>query len=191
MPCLSCNNSQPEYTFRVLEVHTLHIRDFSGERLVQALGEKRTFEVCAACVSSEMRAALYPAGRISRKCSGFVVLLLAGLGLTLTVSLNPEMMNALRVIGPLAAFVGVSGTIGKVREILAHRKILAGMSESDALHFSAWQCLLNNAPKKYNDNNITYIPIDDALKFTPEELAVQYGLLSPISRKAYELIHKE
>ena len=188
MPCLSCNNSQPEYSFRVLEVHTLHIRDFSGERLVQALGETRTFEVCAACVSSEMRAVLYPAGRILRKCSGFVMLLLAGLGLTLTVSLNPEMMNALRLIGPLAVFVGVSGTIGKVREILAQRKVLAGMSEQEARKSSAWQCVLKDAPKKYNDNDITYLPIDDALKFTPEELAVKYCLLSPISRKAYEVI---
>ena len=191
MKCISCNNSQPEYSFRVLEVHTLHIRDFSGERLVQALGEEKVFSVCAACVSSEMRASLYPAGRILRKCSGFVVLFLAGLGLTLTVSLNAEMMNALRLIGPLAVFVGVSGTIGKMREILTQRKILAGMSEPEARKFSAWQCVLNSAPKKYNDNDITYIPIDDARAFTPAELAVKYGLLAPISRKAYELIHKE
>ena len=187
---LSCNDSQPEYTFRVLEVHTLHIRDFGGERLVQALGEEKVFSVCAACVSSEMRAALYPAGRILRKCLGFVVLFLTGLGLTLTVSLR-DVMLALRVIGPLAAFVGVSGAIGKVREILGQRRLLAGMSEPDGRKFSAWQCLLNNAPKKYNDNDITYIPIDDVRSFTPEELAVQYGLLSPISRKVYEVIHKE
>ena len=193
MKCISCNNSQPEYSFRVLEVHTLHIRDFSGERLVQALGEEKVFSVCAACVSSEMRASLYPAGRILRKCSGFTLLFLAGLGLTLTLSLREVMpaLNALRLIGPLAAFVGVSGTIGKMREILTQRKILAGMSEPEARKFSAWQCVLNSAPKKYNDNDITYIPIDDAQIFTPEELAVQYGLLAPISRKAYELIHKE
>ena len=190
MKCISCNNSQPEYSFRVLEVHTLHIRDFSGERLVQALGEEKVFSVCAACVSSEMRAVLYPAGRILRKCAGFVLLFLAGLGLTLTVSLR-DVMLALRVLGPLAVFVGISGTIGKVRETLQKRRILAGMSEPEARKFSAWQCVLNSAPKKYNDNDITYIPIDDTQIFTPEELAVQYGLLIPISRKAYELIHKE
>ena len=190
MKCISCNNSQPEYSFRVLEVHTLHIRDFSGERLVQALGEMRTFEVCAACVSSEMRAVLYPAGRILRKCSGFTLLFLAGLGLTLTLSLR-EVMPALRVLGPLAAFVGVSGTISKFREILTQRKNLAGMSEQEGRKFSAWQCVLKHAPRKFNDNDITYIPIDDERAFTPAELAVKYGLLAPISRKAYELIHKE
>ena len=191
MPCLSCSESPAEYSFRVLEIHTLHVRDFDGERLIQSLGEERVFSVCSACVSSEMRAVLFPAVRILNRCAGFGVLVLAGLVMTLTLSLKPELMGAVRVLGPLAVLTGISGILGRVREILAQRKILAGLSEDDALRFSAWGCVLKNAPKKYSDNDITYIPVDDAMSLSPEELAVKYGLLPAISRKAYEVIHKE
>ena len=100
-------------------------------------------------------------------------------------------MGAIRIIGPLAVLTGISGILGRAREILAQRKILAGLSENEARKYSAWQCVINNAPQKYNDNDITYIPVDDAMSLSPEELAVKYGLLPAISRKAYEVIHKE
>ncbi|MBQ7543327.1 MAG: hypothetical protein IJT02_00095 [Synergistaceae bacterium] len=189
MKCISCNNPQPEYSFRVLEVHTLHVRDFGGEKLIQALGETRTFDVCAACVSSEMRASLYPAGRILRRCTGFAGLFLAGIVMSLTLSLR-DIMNALRVIGPLCVFVGVSGTIARVRDALAQRRLLAGMTEPEALKLCAWQCVLKSAPKKYEDNDITYIPVDDAESLAPEELAVKYNLLPPISRKVRSKFHE-
>ena len=191
MPCLSCNKSPSEYSFRVLEIHTLHVRDFDGERLIQSLGEEIVFSVCSACVSSEMRAVLFPAVRILKGSAGFGVLIIAGLVMTLTLSLNAELMGAIRIIGPLAVLTGISGIFGRVREIFSHRKILAGLRENEARKYSAWQCVINNAPKKYNDNDITYIPVDDAMSLSPEELAVKYGLLPAISRKAYEVIHKE
>ena len=191
MPCLSCNKSPSEYSFRVLEIHTLHVRDFDGERLIQSLGEEIVFSVCSACVSSEMRAVLFPAVRILKGSAGFGVLIIAGLVMTLTLSLNAELMGAIRIIGPLAVLTGISGIFGRVREIFSHRKILAGLRENEARKYSAWQCVINNAPKKYNDNDITYIPVDDAMSLTPEELAVKYGLLPAISRKAYEVIYKE
>ena len=191
MPCLSCNKSPSEYSFRVLEIHTLHVRDFDGERLIQSLGEERVFSVCSACVSSEMRAVLFPAVRILKGSAGFMVLMFAGIAMSLTLSLKPELMGAIRIIGPLAVLTGISGIFGRVREILAQRKFLAGLSENEARKYSAWQCVINNAPKKYNDNDITYIPVDDAMSLSPEELAVKYGLLPAISRKAYEVIHKE
>ena len=191
MPCLSCSESPAEYSFRVLEIHTLHVRDFDGERLIQSLGEERVFSVCSACVSSEMRAVLFPAVRILKGSAGFGVLILAGLVMTLTLSLKPDLMGAIRIIGPLAVLTGISGIFGRAREILAQRKILVGLSENEARKYSAWQCVINNAPQKYNDNDITYIPVDDAMSLSPEELAVKYGLLPAISRKAYEVIHKE
>ena len=172
----------------MLEVHTLHVRDFDGEKLIQALGEEKVLSVCAACVSEEMRASLFPAGRILRACSGFGGLVLAGLVMTLTLSLR-DVMSALRVIGPMAVFVGVSGIAGKVREILKVRRNLEGMSEDGRLKACAWECVMKSAPKKYEDNDITYILIDEAEKLTPEELAMKHNLLPPIASKAYEVMH--
>lgn len=191
MKCFICKNSPAEYSFRAIEVHTLHVRGFDGENLIQALGEEKEFNVCAACVSSEMRAVLFPAKKILRECSGFCVLVLAGAAMSAFLSLDSEMMIALRILGPLAVFVGVSGIIAKVRDILKQRKFLSGLSHEEAMKFSAWQCVLKNAPKKYNDNDITYIPVDEVKALSPEELALRYNLLPPISRKACELIHKE
>ena len=182
MKCICCEGSPSEFRFEVQEVHTLHVRDFGGEKLIQALGDKKEFSVCTACAQSELRAVLFPAGRIARKCAGFVVLVLAGLVMTLTVSLQ-DVMNALRVLGPLCVFVGMSGIISRVRDMLSRRRLLAGMDGTEALKLSAWQCVLNSAPKKYNDNDITYIPLDEARNLTAEELAGKYGLLPQIARR--------
>lgn len=65
-----------------------------------------------------MRAVLFPAARILKKCAGFGVLILVGLVMSLTLSLNAEMMGAVRILGPLAVLTGISGIIGKIREIL-------------------------------------------------------------------------
>ncbi len=100
-------------------------------------------------------------------------------------------MIALRVIGPLGVFVGVSGIVRRVSEVLARRKVLEAMSESERLKDSAWMCAVRNAPNKFGDNDITYIPLDEANSLRPEELAVKYDLLPPISAKVYEVIHKE
>lgn len=183
MKCIVCSSSQPEYSFRVLEVHTLHIRDFGGEKLVQALGEKKRYDVCTACAQSELRAVLFPVGRLLRECWPFVALLAVGAALTFTLSLR-DVMSALRAIGPMCVFVGVSGTVGKVRDVLARRKFLLGREDAERL--SAWECVLRNAPKKFNDNDITYIPVEEVVGLKAEDLAAKYELLPAIARKAKE-----
>ncbi len=184
MACLNCNEARTEYSFDALEVHTLHVRDFGGERLIQALGERVTFEVCGACASEEVRASLFPAVRILRKCWGFGVVLAVGAVLSLTLTLSDEMI-ALRVLGPMCVFVGVSGIVGRVREVLARRKVLEAMSESERLMDSAWECALKNAPKKFGDNDITYIPIKSQTQsMTEAELAERYNLIPAIASLA-------
>ena len=184
MTCLNCKgSSKGAYSFHVIEVHTLHIRDFDGERVIQALGEFQDYDICAACASDEVQAVLFPAKRIAMKCLPFMLLGTVGLVLSLTLTLQ-DVMTALRAIGPLAVFVGVSGMAGKVREILKERETLLGMSRDDALKYSAWQLLLRNAPKKYNDNDITYIPVNkDTLNMKASELSERYGLLPAIADK--------
>ncbi|MBQ6664030.1 MAG: hypothetical protein IJM68_00430, partial [Synergistaceae bacterium] len=69
MTCLECKKDLPDVLrFRVLEVHTLHIRDFDGERVIQALGEFQEYDVCTACASEEVQALLLPAKRIVMRC---------------------------------------------------------------------------------------------------------------------------
>ena len=92
-----------------------------------------------------------------------------------------DVMNALRVIGPLGVFVGLSGMVSETRKVLALRQDMLGLNNEEALKASAWNCLLMKAPKKYHENDITYIPLDEAKSLSPEELAMKYELLPPIS----------
>ena len=57
--CLKCGG-EGDYSFRVLEVHTLHVRDLDGEKRVQALGDFREYAVCCVCAQARLDRALRP-----------------------------------------------------------------------------------------------------------------------------------
>ena len=99
------------YAFRVLEVHTLHVRDFGGERLIQALGEIGDYEVSVARARSELRAALFPAREITRKGLPFLLILIVGAALCLTPQGLELKYNLLPAISRQAF------------EVIHHRKI--------------------------------------------------------------------
>ena len=52
--CIICGKSESEYAFDYLEVQTLHIRDLTGEKRVQALGETGSGCVCKACAAKKL-----------------------------------------------------------------------------------------------------------------------------------------
>ena len=198
MSCLQCKNDSPDaIKFRLLEVHTLHIRDFDGEKIIQALGEFQDYEICTACALRGARVFLYPAKLILRKCFAFMILILAGMILSLLLTVNDswpglEGIFAVKVIGPLAVFVGLSGIFANVREILRVRESVSKMNHDEALRFSAYSLVLKNAPKKYQDNDITYIPVSkESQNMTPSQLAEKYNLLSAIAVKAHNHIQEE
>ena len=196
MSCLECKSDSPDaIRFRLLEVHTLHIRDFDGEKIIQALGEFQDYEICTACALEGARVFLYPAKLILRKCLAFMILILAGIILSLMLTVNDSFMKeifAVKVIGPLAVIVGLSGILANVREILRVRESVSKMNHDEALHFSAYSLVIKNAPKKYQDNDITYIPVSkETQRMSPSQLAEKYNLLSAIAVKANKLIEEE
>lgn len=169
--------------FRALEVHTLHIRDFNGERIVQSLGEIREYEISMACAEREVQALLFPAKRIITKCLPFFLLTILGLALSFLLTFG-EFLPALRAIGPIAFLVGLTGIAGKVRESLRERDSVSKMNHDEAVKYSAWTLVLRQAPKKSGDNDVTYIPLNDETeRMSAEELAEKYNLLSAIARQ--------
>ena len=179
------------YKFHVLEVHTLHVRDFNGEKIIQALGDFRYLSVNTACVESEMQAVIFPVRRILVKVFPFMIIFLAGLVLTFMITLYNYPV-AFRIIGPAALFCGVTGTFDSVRKILSERKILLSLTQDEALNKVAFKCAVKSAPAKYKDNDLSYIPVDEIkCAGSPEELAEKYNILPAISRKAIELVNRE
>lgn len=198
MSCLECKNDSPgAINFRLLEVHTLHIRDFDGEKIIQALGDFQNYEICTACALEGARVFLYPLKLILRKCLAFMILILAGMILSLLLTVNDswpglEGIFAVKALGPLAVIVGIAGTFANVREILRVRESVSKMNHDEALTYSAYRLIIKNAPKKYQDNDITYIPVSkDTQSMTPSQLAEKYNLLSAIAVKAHKLIQEE
>ena len=180
-----------EYKFHVLEVHTLHVRDFNGEKIIQALGDFKYLSVNSACVDSEMQAVIFPVKKILVKAFPFMIIFLAGLILTFMITLYNYPV-AFRIIGPVAIFCGGTGTFDSVRKILSERKILLSLTQDEALNKIAFKCAVKSAPAKYKDNDLSYIPVDEIKRAeSPEELAEKYNLLPAISRKAIELVNRE
>lgn len=178
-----------DYKFQVLEVHTLHVRDFSGEKIIQALGDFRELSVNTACVESEMRAVIFPVRRILVKIFPFGIIFLAGLVLTFMITLY-NYPAAFRIIGPAGLFCGVTGMFDSVRKILSERKVLLSLTRDNALERIAFKCAVVSAPAKYKDNDLSYIPVDEIKSAgSPEELAEKYNLLPAISRKAVKLVN--
>ena len=187
MSCLVCNKFLPDIMrFRAVEVHTLHIRDFDGERIVQALGETKEYEICTACAEREVQAVLFPKKRIMLKCLPFVLLGIIGAVLTLLLTVK-NIMPVFRAIGPIAFVVGILGVVSKVRETLRERESVKKMSHDEAVRHCAWILVVKNAPKKYGDNDITYIPVNDSTKaMTAEKLSTEFDLLPAIASKLRE-----
>lgn len=169
------------FFFHTLEIHTLHVRDFGGERLIQSVGNYRDFEISTACAENEARAVIFPIKRIFGKTLSFMILFFVGVILSFTLSLKTEIF-AIKALGIIAAFTGISGIISECRKILIQRRNLINMTPDERLKFCAWQCALKQAPKKFNDNDITYINIDEeTLKLKTEELSEKYNLIPAIS----------
>ncbi|MCR5347359.1 MAG: hypothetical protein K6E38_06225 [Fretibacterium sp.] len=127
--------------------------------------------------------------RILRKCLPFLVVFLVGIILCLTLTLREEIF-ALRALGPIALFSGAAGIISETKKILDERAFMKTLAPQRALEHSAWLCFLRDAPKKYRENDITYIPVNgETLKLDTEGLALEYSLLPAISGQAFEALH--
>lgn len=182
--CVVCKGEGEGDSFRVLEVQTLHVRDFTGEKRVQALGDFRDWTVCQSCAERWLEESLSPGKRLFKACLPFALVLVAGILLTILVRSD---IRALGLLGPAAIFCGLAGVISSAKRILAQQKELQALSKEEALKRAAWECLLAAAPKKNEDNDLTYIPVDDKTKaLDKKELVLRYDLLPAIAGQALE-----
>lgn len=189
--CSICQQEQSDVlTFQALEVHTLHIRDIAGEKRVQALGETLDWTICSHCAEkyykrisdTHLTSLIHPA-------MPFVPVFLVGI--LLTIGLWHNELIAFRIIGPSAMFCGVAGTISSIQKHLASCKEMLLMSDQDAMRKAAWECLVNSAPRKQGDNDLSYIPVDGRIdSMSIQELALMYDLLPAIARQVKEQAHR-
>ncbi|QAT50552.1 hypothetical protein EQM14_12685 [Caproiciproducens sp. NJN-50] len=187
MECLNCGRPA-EYVFHVLEVRTLHIRDIFGEKRVQALGKSLDYAVCRTCAAARLEQIRRPGKRMVKSGAPFAAALALGIVL---ISLLPTGGNAvLRLMGPAAAICGILGLAATVRDGFRRRKEFGALQGEEAMARAAWECLLEAAPRKAGDSDLTYIPVDrKTLALKNGDLMILYHLLPQIAAQAYDLIH--
>lgn len=187
--CLVCAGESKGYSFRALEVQTLHVRDYNGEKRVQALGSFRDWTVCEDCARRRLEETLSPGKRLAKACLPFLLVLAGGIFWMLLVH---EEAFALRLLGPAAIFCGLAGTVSSVRRAVVQRAQFLKLPREEALKRAAWSCALSAAPNKNGDNDLTYIPVDEETQGLDwKQMVLRYDLLPPIAAQALERLGAE
>lgn len=187
MKCIKCGREHNDYHFRVLQVQTLHVRDVTKEKRVQALGDFEEYDVCAAC-TKEKYDGILDTGSAIKKASllwGTVIIL----GLVLAIAFwNGDGVFRLLGLGMLVG--GGLCLYGGLQSATRKKRELSALSREDALYRCAWECMIDGAPKKNDINDITYIPVnEETLARKNGDLMILYDLLPEIAVQAHKRIH--
>lgn len=187
--CIKCGKDS-FYTFHTIEVHTLPVRDFSGEKKVQALGQKTDFYVCSDCAQKRFDSVFNTFESFFSPSIPAFFLFLAGIAVTWYFwQRNAAPFKMLGIGAIICAIAVVYTNLQKSAQL---KKELGSVEKSEGLEKAAWLCVLEGVPKKYKDNDLSYIPINKkTLALKNGDLMVLYKLLPQIAVQAYNLMHEE
>ena len=184
--CIACGKDA-KITFKALEVQTLHVRDLDREKRVQALGEFHDFAVCRECAQEKLSRELGVFREILGSLVRFGLVLAAGI-ILLVIFLWKD--RVFTMLGLAAIACGLIGIISKIAEGRTRSAQLKAMKGDKALETAAWDVVKLHAPKKYQDSDLTYIPVTpDVRRMKNGDIMIEYKLLPEIAVKAYEMIH--
>ena len=180
--CEKCH--QNEVTPQLLlEVQTLHLREFSGEKRIQALGNFVEAGVCEECVHRYMETGGRPEVPLIK--SALLALLLTAVGVTVLLLSKGE---GIPLFGWAALACAAALLWSSIRTYRARRAELAAADERERQKQAGWELLVSSLPQKYQDSNLTYIPVTaDLQKRSIQELVSAYDLMPAIAQKAKEL----
>lgn len=187
MKCICCGKETSDYPFHVLQVLTLHVRDLNGDKRIQALGDFEDYTVCQACARERLDAIMNIRPALLRGLAPFAAILALG-ALLAALTWNGE--GALRMMGLAMVACGLLGILGTWQRVTKKKRMYAAFSPEEALSQAAWDVFQDKAPKKYDINDITYIPIQEqTLSRKNGDLMILYDLLPEIAVQAYNRIH--
>ena len=187
MNCVKCGKEHTDYPFRVLQVQTLHVRDFGKNSRIQALGDFEEYSVCAGCAEEKYALTANVNGAVKKMTMIWGAVMILGLVLALAFW-NGE--GVLRLAGLGALIGGGLVLLGQMQAVTRARRELLAMPREEGLRHCAWQCLLDGAPKKQDVNDLTYIPVDEkTLARKNGDLMILYDLVPAIAVEAHRRIH--
>lgn len=187
MNCIKCGKETEDFPFHVLQVQTLHVRDLSGEKRVQALGGFEDYCVCSCCAEEKYHQLTDNSGALLKAALPYGLLLIPGTALT-AFFLHGN--GAFRLLGLGMLVCAILGLYSVLRSTRVKRKELLALGREKATERCAWDCLTESAPKKNDINDITYIPVNgETLARKNGDLMILYDLLPEIAIEAHKRIH--
>ena len=190
--CIRCS-SPASYPIRALEVRTLPVRGLGGERKVQALGDEKHSGVCDHCAMEQLNLCLDPVRAAKPQLIGFGAVFAAGLLIeAVTFLFLKDNRQVFLLLGIAALICGALGIYDALKKAKDKNASLRSMPEAEALQEAAWDVFLCEAPKKENENDLSYIPIDEKTRARKNgDLMILYHLLPEIAVEAWKRLHPE
>ena len=190
--CVRCGKPAA-YAIRALEVRTLHVRSMSGERRVQALGNELADGVCKACAQAQLDLSTNPFRAAKPQLIPFAVVFAAGILIEiLTLLFVKDSRQVFILLGIAALICGVLGIWDVLRKAKEKDRALRALPEAEALDEAAWSVFEAEAPIKEEQNDLTYIPINEkTLRRKNGDLMILYHLLPEIAVEAWKRLHPE
>ncbi len=187
---MNCSNCQKEadFSYRVLEVQTLHVRSLKGDNKVQALGNFCNYGICRSCAERKLKDTLEFSGEKKKHCIFSIVIIILGC----LILLNMGSEGLIGFTGLFFILGGVLIEYGTVSEWYRMRKELMALPFDERLKRAAWLELLATAPKKSIDSDISYIPVDrETVNMKKGDFMVMYNLIPEIVEKAWSVINAD
>ena len=189
MKCSKCGSEHKDHHFRVLQVQTLHVRDFGKTSRIQTLGDFEEYSVCAGCAEEKYRFYMDDSTAIRKSALLYGGLMALGLVLCLLFWNGEGVLRmagfGLLAGGGLCLYSGIQSATRRKRELLA-------LPKDKALYECAWECMVDAAPKKHDINDISYIPVnEETLARKNGDLMILYDLLPEIAVEAHKRIHAD
>ena len=190
--CIRCGDPAA-YPIRALEVRTLHVRSIGGERRVQALGDEKHSAVCEACARAQLNLSTDPRRAAKKQILPFAAVLAAGILIEiLTFLFVKDSRQVFILLGIAALICGALGIYDALRKAKEKDRALRALPETEALEEAAWDVFEAEAPKKEDQNDLTYIPINEkTLSRKNGDLMILYHLLPEIAVEAWKKIHSQ
>ena len=187
---MNCSNCQKEadFRYRVLEVQTLNVRSLKDHNRVQALGKFQDYGICRSCAERKLRETLEFSGEKRKHCIFSIIIIILGL----LIIMNKGSEDIVGFTGIFFILGGILIEYGTVSEWLKLRKELNALTPENRIERAAWLELLDTAPKKSIDSDISYIPVrEETVKMKKGDFMVMYDLIPEIVEKAWSLVNAD
>ena len=182
MSCFKCQKEGTVYSFQV--VLTLHVRSMKRVNRIQGLGEKVELCICDACAKEKVAELSDYKQRMKKALLPFAGFIAAG-GLMFFLP-----FKVTNFPGMFLAGIGVLDLFTTYTETKKTVENLQTFDQDTLLHIGAYRLAEEELPKKYGDNDLTYVPLDEATyKMEAKHLAIAFKLLPEIALQLHEMLH--